>query len=88
MSQKDSQERQFNGQRQGYIWMLKWFHEYWLAGFFLVCEWRSSMLRDKSDGPKSEFYGFSDKYAFLFIYTERYCPTNMISPPGPLKLMC
>ena len=38
------------------------------------------MLRDKSDGPKSEFNVFSDKYAFLFIYTERYCPTNMISP--------
>ena len=45
------------------------------------------MLRDKSDGPKSGFYGFSDKYAFfLFIYTGRYCPTSMISPPCPLKL--
>lgn len=43
------------------------------------------MLRGKSDGPKSGFYGFSDKYAFLFIYTRRYCPTSMISPPGPLN---
>ena len=44
------------------------------------------MLRDKSDGPKSGFYGFSDKYAFLFMYTGKYCPTSMISPPGPLNL--
>lgn len=43
------------------------------------------MLRDKSNGLKSGFYGFSDKYAFLFIYTGKYCPTSMISTPGPLN---